>query len=56
MKAKVTITNLGTGKTSVCLIGDRKAESTVRVIDLNDKVFSSLAPLSQGVMRVKLTW
>jgi rare lipoprotein A (peptidoglycan hydrolase) len=56
MKTKVTITNLATGKTSVCMVGDRKAESAIRVIDLNDKVFMSLAPLSQGVMRVKLTW
>jgi rare lipoprotein A (peptidoglycan hydrolase) len=56
MKTKVTITNLGNGKTSTCMVGDRKAESTVRIIDLNDTVFASLAPLSQGVLRVKLTW
>ena len=56
MKTKVTITNLGTGKTATCMVGDRKAESTVRIIDLNDTVFASLAPLSQGVLRVKLTW
>jgi rare lipoprotein A (peptidoglycan hydrolase) len=56
MKTKVTITNLGNGKTATCMVGDRKAESTVRIIDLNDTVFASLAPLSQGVLRVKLTW
>ena len=56
MKTKVTITNLANGKTAICMVGDRKAESTVRVIDLNNTVFASLAPLSQGVMRVKLTW
>ena len=56
MKTKVTITNLGNGNTATCMVGDRKAESTVRIIDLNDTVFASLAPLSQGVLRVKLTW
>ena len=56
MKTKVTITNLANGKTATCMVGDRKAESTVRVIDLNNTVFASLAPLTQGVMRVKLTW
>gem|GEM_PF-5097102 len=56
MKTKVTVTNLGNGKVSTCMVGDRKAESPVRIIDLNDVVFASLAPLSQGVLHVKLTW
>jgi rare lipoprotein A (peptidoglycan hydrolase) len=56
MKTKVTITNLGNGKVATCMVGDRKAESTVRIIDLNNTVFASLAPLTQGVLRVKLTW
>ena len=56
MKTRVTITNLANGKTATCMVGDRKAESTVRIIDLNDSVFTKLAPKSQGVIRVKLTW
>ena len=56
MKAKVHITNLANGKVATCMVGDRKGPSQIRVIDLNDTVFQRLAPLAQGVIRVKLTW
>ena len=56
LRAKVRITNLANGKVATCMVGDRKGPSQVRIIDLNDTVFQRLAPLAQGVIRVKLTW
>jgi len=51
----VTVTNLATGKSIDVVINDRGPFGG-RIIDLSDEAFAALAPLSQGVMDVRLTW
>jgi resuscitation-promoting factor RpfB len=51
----VTVTNLDTGKSIRVVINDRGPFGG-RIIDLSDQAFAALAPLSQGVMDVRLTW
>ncbi|MBI3649385.1 MAG: G5 domain-containing protein [Actinobacteria bacterium] len=51
----VTVTDLATGKSVVVVITDR-GPYLDRVIDLSAEAFSALAPLSVGLMQVRLTW
>jgi len=51
----VTVTDLATDESIVVVINDRGPFGG-RIIDLSSQAFSSLAPLSQGVMQVRLTW
>jgi hypothetical protein len=51
----VTVTNLANGSTVQVVINDRGPFGG-RVIDLSDEAFARLAPLSQGVCQVRLTW
>jgi uncharacterized protein YabE (DUF348 family) len=51
----VTVTNLENGKSVRVVINDRGPFGG-RVIDLSDEAFARIAPLSQGVCRVRLTW
>jgi uncharacterized protein YabE (DUF348 family) len=51
----VTVTYLASGKSIEVVINDRGPFGG-RVIDLSDEAFEALAPLSQGVMDVRLTW
>jgi uncharacterized protein YabE (DUF348 family) len=51
----VTVTNLANGKTVQVVINDRGPFGG-RVIDLSEEAFARLAPLSQGVCQVRLTW
>ncbi len=51
----VTVTNLANGKSVQVVINDRGPFGG-RVIDLSAQAFSRLAPLSQGVCQVRLTW
>ncbi len=53
----VTITNRDTGATAQCRVQDRGPESwTGHIIDLAPDVFRRLAPLSQGVVPVSLSY
>jgi hypothetical protein len=51
----VTVTNLANGKTVQVVINDRGPFGG-RIIDLSDEAFALIAPLGQGVCRVRLTW
>ncbi|MGH9187875.1 MAG: septal ring lytic transglycosylase RlpA family protein [Acidimicrobiales bacterium] len=52
----VTVTNLATGASTSCTVADRGPYVEGRVIDLDDGVFDDLAPLSAGVIDVRITW
>ncbi len=51
----VTVTNLGNGRTVQVVINDRGPFGG-RIIDLSNQAFARIAPLSQGVCQVRLTW
>ena len=51
----VTVTNLENGKTVRVVINDRGPFGG-RIIDLSDEAFARIAPLSQGVAQVRLSW
>ena len=52
----VTITNLSTGATATCTVHDRGPYVDGLIIDLSKDTFSKLAPLSAGVIQVRITW
>jgi rare lipoprotein A (peptidoglycan hydrolase) len=52
----VTITNLSTGATASCTVSDRGPYAEGMIIDLAKDVFTKLAPLSQGVIQVRINW
>jgi len=49
------VTSVATGASIDVVINDRGPFGG-RIIDLSDEAFAALAPLSQGVMDVRLTW
>jgi rare lipoprotein A len=51
----VTVTNIANGKTVQVVINDRGPFGG-RIIDLSDEAFARIAPLSQGVCQVRLSW
>jgi uncharacterized protein YabE (DUF348 family) len=51
----VTVTNLSNGKTVQVVINDRGPFGG-RIIDLSNEAFTRIAPLSQGVAQVRLSW
>jgi uncharacterized protein YabE (DUF348 family) len=51
----VTVTNIANGKSVQVVINDRGPFGG-RIIDLSDEAFARIAPLSQGVCRVRLSW
>ena len=51
----VTVTNLGNGRTVQVVINDRGPFGG-RIIDLSNQAFARIAPLSQGVCQVRLSW
>ncbi len=53
---RLTVRDLTTGKAITCVITDRENEGDDHVVDLSETQFSELAPLSQGVIRVKVSW
>lgn len=52
---RVTVTNLGNGRTVTVVINDRGPFGG-RIIDLSQRAFSLIAPLGQGVAQVRLAW
>jgi hypothetical protein len=53
----VTVTNLDNGETVTVVINDRGPYGIAdRIIDLCSSAFAQIAPLAQGVARVKITW
>jgi len=53
---RITVRDLTTGKSIVCVITDRENEGGNHVVDLNETQFSQLAPLATGVISVKVSW
>jgi rare lipoprotein A (peptidoglycan hydrolase) len=52
----VSIVNLDTGATATCTVDDRGPYEDNRIIDLSPDVFRQLAPLSRGVINVRISW
>jgi peptidoglycan lytic transglycosylase len=53
----VTVTNLDSGRTVTVVINDRGPYGIAdRIIDLCSTAFAQIAPLAQGVARVKISW
>jgi uncharacterized protein YabE (DUF348 family) len=53
---RVTVTNLGNGRSVTVVIRDRGPYVWGRIIDLSDEAFSRIAPLGAGTIRVRITW
>jgi rare lipoprotein A (peptidoglycan hydrolase) len=53
---RVTVRDLRTGKVIHCIASDREAAHGDRVVDLDSQQFAELAPLSTGVVVVKVSW
>lgn len=52
----VSIVDTDNGHTASCTVEDRGPYSGGRIIDLARDVFSRLAPISQGVINVRISW
>jgi rare lipoprotein A (peptidoglycan hydrolase) len=52
----LTITDDATGDVITCIVDDRETAGPPHLVDLSPEGFSSLAPLSQGVITVTVTW
>jgi len=52
----LTVTDVSSGATITCLVADREADNPGRVVDLSPSGFEALAPLSQGVVEVTVSW
>ena len=55
MGTVVTIRS-SSGATATCTVNDRGPYADGMIIDLAKDVFSKLAPLSQGVVQVTISW
>jgi len=53
---RITIRDLATGKVIHCIASDREGAHGNRVVDLDTQQFAELAPLSKGVVVVKVSW
>ena len=53
---RVTVTHVGNGKRTTCTVADRGPYVDGYIIDLSKSNFSELAPLSDGIIKVTITW
>jgi beta-lactam-binding protein with PASTA domain len=53
---RITIRDIRTGKVVHCIASDREGAHGDRVVDLDSQQFAELAPLSKGVILVKVSW
>ena len=53
---RVNVTNLGNGKRTSCVVADRGPYVDGYIIDLSKSNFTELAPLSDGIIKVTITW
>lgn len=53
---RITVRDLATGKVVHCIASDREGARGNRVVDLDSVQFAELAPLSRGVLVVKVSW
>ena len=56
MGTVVTVRDLATGRTISCTVTDHEDAGPSHIIDLSETQFAELAPLPQGVIRVRVTW
>ncbi len=52
----LTVRDIASGVTITCLVDDREADNPGRVVDLSPSGFEAMAPLSQGVVQVTVSW
>lgn len=52
----LTVTNIASGASITCTVDDREAAGLPHVVDLSPSGFEGLAPLSQGVVQVNISW
>jgi uncharacterized protein YabE (DUF348 family) len=52
----LTVINVATGASTTCVVADRGPYADGRIVDLTPGVFSRLAPLSKGVIDVRIEW
>jgi rare lipoprotein A (peptidoglycan hydrolase) len=55
-KGTVLTVTSSSGASVVCTVDDLEADNPGRVVDLSPAEFSELAPLSQGVVGVTVSW
>jgi rare lipoprotein A (peptidoglycan hydrolase) len=55
-KGTVLTVTAATGGSVVCTVDDQEGDNAGRVVDLSPAEFSELAPLSQGVVQVTVSW
>ena len=53
---RITVRDLTTGNSIVCVITDRENQGGNHVVDLSETQFSQLEPLAKGVISVKVSW
>lgn len=53
---RITVRDIATGKVIHCIASDREGARGNRVVDLDSVQFRELAPLSKGVILVKVSW
>ncbi len=53
---RVTVTNLSNGRTISCVVTDREGSTGDHAVDLSQTQFAELAPLSKGVIPVRVNW
>jgi beta-lactam-binding protein with PASTA domain len=56
MGTHIIVLDLDTGRSVRCIVTDREGAHGNRAVDLNATQFAELAPLSQGVINVKVSW
>jgi hypothetical protein len=52
----LTVTNDATGATTTCLVDDREADNSGRVVDMSYTTFSEIGDPSTGVLTVTISW
>lgn len=55
-KGTVLTVTAASGGSVVCTVDDQEGDNAGRVVDLSPAEFSELAPLSQGVVQVTVSW
>jgi hypothetical protein len=53
---RITVRDIATGKVIHCIASDREGARGNRVVDLDSQQFAELAPLSRGVLVVRVSW
>jgi rare lipoprotein A len=52
---RLRVTNLSNGRSTICVVSDRGSFNSLgRLIDLSFGSFSKIAPVGQGLVRVKI--